>query len=143
MEPKQRKRVVRKHTDLAVYERAFSAAMQFFKFSKEFPPEERFSLTDQGRRSSVCANIAEAWRKRRYPAAFVAKLSDAEGEAAETQSWIQFAVNCGYLEPGKGRPLYSEYDAIIGKLVNMITRPDDWKFKSLPHAASQSLPFSK
>ncbi len=125
-----RRKVIRKHTDLEVYGQAFAAAMRFFEFSKKFPPEERYSLTDQGRRStrSVCGNISEAWRKRRYPAAFVAKLSDAEGEAAETQSWIQFAVSCGYLEAEKGRPLHSEYDEIIGKLVNMITSPDDWKF---------------
>ena len=125
-----RRKVIRKHTDLEVYERAFSAAMQFFEFSKKFPAEEKYSLTDQGRRSSrsVCGNIAEAWRKRRYPAAFVAKLSDAEGEAAETQSWIQFAVSCGYFEAEKGRPLYSEYDEIIGMLVVMITHPEHWKF---------------
>ena len=125
-----RRKVIRKHTDLEVYGQAFAAAMRFFEFSKKFPPEERYSLTDQGRRSSrsVCGNISEAWRKRRYPAAFVAKLSDAEGEAAETQSWILFAVSCGYLEAEKGRPLYSEYDEIIGKLVNMITSPDDWTF---------------
>ena len=130
MENGQRRKLVRKHTDLEVYEQAFSAAMQFFEYSRKFPPEERYSLTDQGRRSSrsVCGNIAEAWRKRRYPAAFVAKLSDAEGEAAETQSWIQFAVSCDYIEPEKARPLYAEYDEIIGKLVKMSTRPDDWKF---------------
>ncbi|MGH7957170.1 MAG: four helix bundle protein [Opitutaceae bacterium] len=130
MEPNRRKRVIRKHTDLEVYIRAYAAAMKFFEFSKKFPAEEKYSLTDQGRRSSrsVCGNIAEAWRKRRYPAAFVAKLSDAEGEAAETQSWIQFAVSCEYLEAGKGRPLYSEYDEIIAMLVSMITHPDDWKF---------------
>ena len=102
--------------------------MQLFDVSKKFPPEEKYSLTDQARRSSrsVCGNIAEAWRKRRYPAAFVAKLSDMEGEAAETQSWIQFAVSCGYFEPESARRLYSEYDNILGKLVTMITRPDDW-----------------
>jgi four helix bundle protein len=130
MENNPRRKLVRKHTDLEVYEQAFSAAMRFFESSRKFPPEEKYSLTDQGRRSSrsVCGNIAEAWRKRRYPAAFVAKLSDAEGEAAETQSWIQFAVSCGYLAAESGRPLYAEYDEIIGKLVKMITHPDDWKF---------------
>jgi four helix bundle protein len=126
-----RKSVVRKHTDLEVYERAFSAAMTFFEVSKSFPKEERYSLVDQGRRSSrsVCANIAEAWRKRRYEAAFVSKLSDAEGEAAETQTWIQFAVECGYLDREAARTLYTDYDDIIGMLISMITKPKAWTFK--------------
>ncbi len=108
---------------------AFDASMKIFRFSKSFPTEERYSLTDQCRRSSrsVCANLAEAWRKRRYPAAFVAKLSDSEAEAAETQVWIQFAVECEYLDREISRELYTDYDNIIGKLVNMINHPSDWK----------------
>ncbi len=127
-EKKRRRRMVRRHTDLEVYRRSFAAAMQLFEFSRKFPAEERYSLTDQCRRSSrsVSANVSEAWRKRRYPAAFIAKLTDAEGEAAETQTWIQFAVSCGYLEAEAGRPLYSEYDEIIAMIVHMITHPDDW-----------------
>ena len=127
-EKKPRRRMVRRHTDLEVYLRSFAAAMKLFELSRKFSVEERYSLTDQVRRSSrsVSANTAEAWRKRRYPAAFVSKLSDAEGEAAETQTWIQFAVSCGYLEAEVGRPLYSEYDEIIAMLVHMITHPDDW-----------------
>lgn len=76
------------HQELDVYKKAFDAAMQIFELSKDFPKEETYSLTDQIRRSSrsVCANLAEAWRKRRYEAAFIAKLSDSEGEAAETQT---------------------------------------------------------
>jgi four helix bundle protein len=76
----------------------------------------------------VSSNISESWRKRRYPAAFVATLTDAEGEAAETQTWLQFAVSCGYLEADVGRPLYSEYDEIIAMLVRMISTPDHWSF---------------
>ena len=78
--------VVKSHTDLRVYQAAFETAMRIFELSKGFPVEERYALTDQIRRSSrsVCANLAEAWRKRRYRAAFVAKLSDCEAEAAET-----------------------------------------------------------
>ena len=127
-EEKPRRRLVRRHTDLEVYQRSFAAAMRLCELSRKFPPEERYSLTDQCRRSarSVRANVSEAWRKRRYPAAFVAKLCDAEGEAAETQTWIQFAVSCGYLEAEVGRPLYSEYDKIIAMPVHMITHPDDW-----------------
>lgn len=128
MKTANRKTVIRRHTDLEVFQRAFAAAMRFFELSKKFPSEEKFSLTDQGRRSSrsVCSNVAEAWRKRRYPAAFVSKLSDAEGEAAESQVWIQFAVNCKYVDPEDARSLYCEYDDIIGMLVSMIHHPNDW-----------------
>ena len=124
----RRRKVVRRHTDLEVFERAFSAAMRVFEASKAFPAVERYALTDQMRRASrsVAANLAEGWRKRRYPAAFVAKLGDAEGEAAETQVWLQFPVSCGYLAPETARLLYAEYDEIIGMLVRMITRPEDW-----------------
>jgi four helix bundle protein len=123
---------INRHTELEVYKKAFAAAMEIFQESREFSKEERYSLTDQVRRSSrsVCANITEAWRKRRYPAAFIAKLSDAEGEAAETQTWLQFAVECGYLDREKAKFLYAEYDAILGMLVRMISNPDSW---SLPH----------
>jgi four helix bundle protein len=124
-----RKSVIRRHTDLEVYQTAFEAAMNIFEAAKAFPKEETYSLTDQIRRSSrsVCANIAEAWRKRRYPLAFVSKLSDSEAEAAETQTWLQFAVKCGYLSALEAKGLYKDYDAIIGMLVSMITHPDQWK----------------
>jgi four helix bundle protein len=77
----------------------------------------------------VCSNTAEAWRKRKYQAAFISKLADAEGEAAETQVWLQFAVKCEYLDRTAAKQLYSEYDAIIGMLVNMSRNPKTW---SLP-----------
>lgn len=85
---------VRTHRDLTVYQKAFDAALKIFEISKQFPKEETYSLTDQIRRSSrsVCSNLAEAWRKRRYEGAFISKLSDCEGEAAETQVWLEFAV---------------------------------------------------
>ena len=111
---------------------AFDAAMELFELTKAFPQEERYALTDQIRRSSrsVCANLAEAWRKRRYSAAFVSKLSDCEAEAAETQVWLEFCAKCQYLEPGKARDLYRTYDQIIGKLVNMIRHPELWTIRS-------------
>lgn len=120
------------HTELEVYQLAMDAAMRVFEASKGFPREETYALTDQIRRSSrsVCANIAEAWRKRRYPAAFVSKLSDAEAEAAETQVWLQFAVKCSYLEPEPARTLYATYDQIIGKLVIMVQHPEQWPLPS-------------
>ena len=119
---------IKTHEDLEVYQIAFKAAMEIFELSKKFPVEEKYSLTDQIRRSSrsVCANIAEAWRKRRYQAAFIAKLSDSEAEAAEVQVWLKFAVECGYLEIDMGRNLYRNYNHIIGSLVNMINNPDKW-----------------
>src|SRR5438874_12092935 len=93
------KRIIR-HTDLKVYQRAHDAAKRVFEYSKTFPKAETYSLTDQIRRCSrsVCGNIAEAWRKRRYPNSFISKLSDSEAEAAETQVWLQFAVDCKYVD---------------------------------------------
>jgi four helix bundle protein len=110
---------IQSHCDLQVYQRAFAAAMDLFELSKSFPKEETYSLTDQLRRSSrsVCANLVEAWRKRRYQAAFVCKLSDSESEAAETQVWIEFAVKCNYLDRDRAEPLYRAYDDILRTLV--------------------------
>ncbi len=106
--------------------------MQIFEVSKQFPKEETYSLTDQIRRSSrsVCANLAEAWRKRRYEAAFVNKLNDSEGESAETQTWLEFAVKCGYLNAQDGRALFKVYDEIIAMLVTMINHPNAWVLPS-------------
>ncbi len=119
---------IKTHRDLEVYVKAFDAAMALFELSKQFPREERYSLTDQVRRSSrsVCANLAEAWRKRRYKAAFAAKLSDCEAEAAETQVWLEFAVNCKYLDRDEAARLYKIYDEVIGTFVGMINHPETW-----------------
>ena len=119
---------VSKHTDLDVYGRSFELGMRIFDITKAFPKEEIYSLTDQIRRSSrsVSANIAEAWRKRRYEKSFISKLSDAEAEAAETQVWIQYAVKSGYLDSETGRELFREYDGILGTLVGMINHADKW-----------------
>lgn len=122
------KRLIRTHRELEVYQKGFEAAMRIFELTKSFPKEEKYSLTDQIRRSSrsVCANLSEAWRKRRYKGAFLLKLSDAEAEAAETQTWLEFAVNCDYLDSETARELYREYDHILGKLVHMINNPLPW-----------------
>src|SRR5581483_1832447 len=116
------------HHELEVYRRAFAVAMTIFELSKKFPREETYALTDQIRRSSrsVCANVAEAWRKRRYKAAFISKLNDCEAEAAETQTWIEFAVSCGYLAQDAGKNLDQIYDKILVTLVGMINHPDSW-----------------
>ena len=121
-------KLIKSHRDLDVYKMALDAAMQIFELSKKFPMEERFSLTDQIRRSSrsICANLAEAWRKRRYKAAFIAKLSDCEAEAAETQTWLEFAVKCNYLDIQVGRQLYLTYEQIIGMLVSLYKNADRW-----------------
>lgn len=119
--------MVTKHTELEVYKRAFEASMTLFRCSKSFPKEETYPLTDQVRRSSrsVCANLAEAWRKRRYEAHFRSKLSDSEAEAAETQVWIQFAVECEYLDKQTAAALYKEYDEIVS-IVAMIRNHHKW-----------------
>ena len=119
---------IQNHTELKVYQKAFAAAMKIFELSKGFPKEETYSLTDQTRRSSrsVCANLAEAWRKRRYEAAFISKLSDAEAETAETQVWLEFAVECDYLNRADARDLYKTYNEIIKTLVGMINHADTW-----------------
>src|SRR5713226_3376928 len=110
---------IQSHRDLEVYRKAFDAAMQIFEITGGFPKQETYSLTDQVRRSSrsVCANLAEAWRKRRYEAAFVSKLCDSESEAAETQVWIEFAVRCNYLSADDGKELYRVYNEILAMLV--------------------------
>ena len=126
-----RKTLIKTHRDLDVYRKAFDAAMRIFELSKSFPAEERYSLIDQIRRASrsICANIAEAWRKRRYEASFISKLSDADAEAAETQVWIEFAVKCKYLKREDGLVLYQTYDEILGTLVGMMNHPETWTLK--------------
>jgi four helix bundle protein len=131
-EVKVSQKPIQSHRELDVYELGFEAAMQIFELTKGFPVEERYSLTDQIRRSSrsICANLAEAWRKRRYEGAFLIKLSDAEAEAAETQTWLEFAVQGEYLDAETGRALYQTYNHILGKLVNMINNPSPWLIPS-------------
>src|SRR5438477_5244539 len=108
---------------LRVYQRAFAAAMRIFELSKAWPPEEKYSLTDQIRRSSrsVCGNIAEAWRKRRYENHFINKLTDADGEVAETENWLDFAFACRYIDESEYTYLTSEYEEITRGLVGMMT----------------------
>ena len=123
--------LIKSDRDLEVYQAAFAAAMEIFEVSKRFPVEEKYSLTDQIRRSarSVCANLGEAWRKRQYQAAFVAKISDCQAEATETQIWLEFAVKCQYLDPEIGRDLYRSYDQVLRKLVNMLKNASNWKIQ--------------
>jgi len=119
---------VKDFRELRVYRMAFDAAMEIYSLSKNWPREERYSLTDQIRRSSrsVCANTAEAWRKRRYPASFVSKLSDSDTEAAETLVWLAFATKCGYLNEPDFTALSQRYGYICAQLVTMINQRDKW-----------------
>ena len=114
--------------DLEVYRTAFKAAMEVFERSKEWPKAERYALTDQIRRSSrsVCANLSEAWRKRRYSKHFVSKLSDADAEASETRTWLRFAHSCDYLDEKGFEQLDEKYDRICGGLVRMMSKPEQW-----------------
>ncbi len=120
--------LIENYTDLRVYKLAFESAVHIFELSKKWPAEEKYSLTDQIRRCSrsVCANIAEAWRKRRYPAHFVSKLSDSDSEAAETEVWLDFALRLSYLNKDDHLELRDHYDHICRMLTNMIINPEPW-----------------
>lgn len=112
--------------DLVVYQKAFEHAMKIFHLTKKFPKAEQFSLTDQIRRSSrsICANLGESWRKRRYPAHLVSKLTDADAEASETMVWLDFSLECGYLPLEAHKQLASEYEQIGKMLGSMISAPE-------------------
>jgi four helix bundle protein len=122
---------IESYKDLRVYQNAIEAAMEIFEITKKFPPEEKYSMVDQYRRASrsVCANIAEAWRKRRYRAAFIAKLSDSESEACETQVWNEFAFRCSYVDQETKQRIDERYEHIISQLVLMIDEADKWLIK--------------
>ena len=121
---------IKTHRDLNVFKLSFEAGMEVFEITKKFPKEEMYSLTDQIRRSSrsVSGNIAEAFRKRKYPKSFVSKLSDSEGEAAETQVWLDYALKCNYIDIETHSSLDDKFDHIIAMLVNMIIKPENWSF---------------
>ncbi|WP_095071128.1 four helix bundle protein [Chryseobacterium taklimakanense] len=114
--------------DLMVYQKAFDTAMEIYRVSRSFPPEERYSLTSQIIRSSrsVCGNIAEGWRKRRYPKLFENKLTDADGEATETQNWLNFALACDYIDNKTHNRIYEEYNEILSIITSMIINSDKW-----------------
>ena len=119
---------IRSFRELQVYDSAIDAAMEIFEVTKEFPKEETYSMVDQMRRSSrsVCANIAEAWRRRRSADYFRSKLGDAESEAEETRVWIELADRCEYLDTEDAKTLDEQYDLLLGQLVQMRSNADDW-----------------
>ena len=116
--------------DLDVYKLAFEAAMEIFQFTKKFPQEEKYSLVDQIRRSSrsVCSNLAEAWRKRRYIAVFKNKLTDAMQEASETQTWLEFCHACGYINLNAFNSLDQKYEHILAMLNSMEMKASSFCF---------------
>jgi four helix bundle protein len=122
---------IRSFRGLIVWQKSMDAAMEVFELTKKWPSEERYSLTDQIRRSSrsVPANISEAWRKRRYPAMWVSKLSDSEGEAAETQTHLEIARRCKYLTEADQLQLDALYEEILAMLVTMIDQPEKWSIR--------------
>lgn len=111
--------------DLRVYKKAYTLAMEIFNISKRWPSEEKFSLTDQIRRSSrsVCSNLREAWSKRRYAAHFISKLTDVDGENSETDTWLDFAKDCGYLSKEQHRHLVEECQTVGAMLGSMSKKP--------------------
>ena len=119
---------LKSHKDLIVFQSAIKLAIRIHELSKNFPPEEKYSLTDQLRRSSrsVAANIAEAFRKRRYPKSFISKLSDSEGEAAETQVWLYFVEIFGYSDSSVIEDLDDQYEHLLAQIVTMIQSPEKW-----------------
>lgn len=121
--------IVKRFQDLDVYQLSFELQQEIFELSKSFPREETYSLTDQVRRSSrsIGANIAEAWRKRRYPAHFASKLTDSDAENSETQHWILTAKACGYISEPLKNSLFEKSETIGGKLGKMIDNPESWK----------------
>ena len=123
--------LVKHYRELDVYQNAINLAMKIFELTKRFPSEERYNLTDPIRRSSrsVCTNIAEAWRKRRYRAAFIAKLSDSETEAAESQVSAELALCCKYWNEHTFHEIDQEYERVLGQLVTMTYQADKWLIK--------------
>jgi four helix bundle protein len=117
-----------KARELNVYKLAFEAAMRIFEVSKIFPPDEKYSLTDQIRRSSrsVCSNLSEGWRKRRYQAVFINKLTDSQQEAAETQTWLEFALRCRYISQALFDELDEQYEHISAMLITMERKSDSF-----------------
>ena len=114
--------------ELIVYQKAYKLAMEIFEISRDFPKEEKYSLTDQIRRSSrsVTSNIAESWAKKRYLKLFVSKLIDSLGEEYETESWLDYSKDCKYIQTETHEKILREYDEVRKMLISMINNPEKW-----------------
>ncbi|MCB4791434.1 MAG: four helix bundle protein [Elusimicrobia bacterium] len=122
----RREKQIKRFQDLRAYQLAFECAMEIFEITKKFPQDEKYSLTDQIRRSSrsVCSNLAEVWRKRKYIAMFVNKITDCMGESAETQVWLEFALKCKYINSKIYEELNARYEYIFAMLSVMEKKAD-------------------
>jgi four helix bundle protein len=122
---------IKSSKDLTVYNKAYNLAMEFYRVSARFPTEEKYSLTSQIRRSSrsVCANLREAWAKRRYEAHFLSKLTDADGENSETDTWLDFAADCGYISQKEHQDLVQQGQQIGAMLGKMLAQPAGFLLK--------------
>ena len=127
-----RNKTIRHFRELEVYQKAFNAAMRIYEITKSFPSEEKYSLTDQIRRSSrsVCSNIGEAWRKRKYNAVFKNKMTDAMQEASETQTWLDFCLACKYIENQAYKEVDSVYEQVISMLNSMEKKVQSFCFST-------------
>src|SRR5674476_844157 len=116
------------YRDLIVFQKAYKLAMEIFEISKGFPKEEKYSLTDQIRRSSrsVTSNIAESWAKRRYEKSFVSKLTDSLGEEYETENWLDYSKDCKYIKDETHEQLLKDYDEVRKILISIINHPEKW-----------------
>jgi len=125
-----KKKDIKHFRDLIVYQRSFLLAMDIYKITKQFPQEERYSLVDQIRRSSrsVCSNLAEAWRKRKYIAVFRNRVTDSMQEASETQSWLEFCLACGYMDKDQFKKLDDGYEEVIAMLSSMEKQAEKFCF---------------
>jgi four helix bundle protein len=132
--------LIRDHRELRAYQAARAAAMRIYELSKAFPVEERYGLTSQIRRSSrsVCANIAEGWQRRRYPAAFASKMVDAAGEADETRVWLDFAHACELIGEPQAAELEAAYQNVLGLLIRMAHNPGKWRLPAPPPSRRRS-----
>lgn len=124
----QNNQFISSYRELKAYQAALEKAMQVFEVSREFPPQESTILTDPMIHAArlVCVLLAQAWQRRRYRSAFVARLNQAETAAASTQVWIEFAVLCSYLDPQQGQELHHDYQIILSELARLIHHADAW-----------------
>jgi len=132
MDNRPQPKKIQYHWEIDAYKLSVSAAMSIYELSKSFPKEETYSLTDQIRRSSrsVSGQIAEGFRRRKYRAAFVNKMNEAEAESAETQAWLEYCAKCQYISKEDYTRLHYNYQEIIGKLINMGNHPEQWCLSS-------------
>ena len=130
--------------ELILYQRAYTLALKIFEISKTWPAEEKYSLTDQIRRASrsVCSNLREAWAKRRYEAHFISKLIDSDGENSETDTWLDFAFDCGYISHSKHLQLTAECKEVGSMIGSILGNPKPFLLHDKKHQSQALSPNS-